>query len=135
MELRHDVCVRISLMYPTCPLDMVDAVDEMLFRNAATYEEYAEAATLHERVMWYVKIKDYPARLREFGTPYACGFFHDDTAYVDHVKARYVFPYDPELLRERHAFALGFVEAYHGTAEEAGLMWFAWVKAALFVWH
>jgi len=135
MELRHDVCVRLSLMYPECPLDMIDAVDEMLFRSAATYEEYAEAATLHERVMWHVKIKDYAARLREFGTPYACGFFHDDSAYVDRVKALYKTPYDPALLGERHAFALGFVEAYHGTVEEAERMWFAWVKAALFVWH
>ena len=82
--------------------------------------------------MWYIKTHDYESRIREFGTPYACGFFHDDTAYVDHVRARYRCPYDPALVLEQRGFQRGFVEAYHGSPKDANKMWMDWVTAALF---
>lgn len=111
---------------------MADKVEKMLFMGASTYEEYADPSTLFERVVWYVKTKDYAVRVRKYGAPYSCGFFHDDTAYVDHVRARFITPWQPELLAEREVFIMGFVEAYHGSRIEASHMWLAWVKAAFF---
>ena len=127
---RKRVRETLLVLFPFCSLEMADKVENMLYRGATTPEEYADPSTLFERVVWYVKTKDHASRVRQFGVPYSCGFFHDDTAYVDHVRARFICAWDPELTAERAAFQLGFMEAYHGNQLDASQMWFAWVKAA-----
>jgi hypothetical protein len=131
MEVRQAMRITIAVLYG-CSHDAACKLENILNARAATFEEYADLTTLNERAMWYIKTHDYESRIREYGTPYACGFFHDDTAYVDHVKARYRSPYNPALLLEKAAFQRGFTEAYHGSAEDAAVMWLTWVKAALF---
>ncbi len=127
---RKQIRAAISEMFPFCTPEMGDKVENMLYRGARTPEDYADPSTLFDRVVWYVKTKDYASRVRQYGVAYSCGFFHDDTAYVDHVRSRYICPWDAALASERAAFLLGYTEAYHGSHADGCQMWFAWVKAA-----
>ena len=115
-----------------CPIEAACRLEIVLHESASTPEEYADVTTLHERAVWCMKLDGYEGKIRRYGPVYSCGFFHDDTAYVDHVKARYTSPFDPALLKEREGFELGFVEAYHGSKAEATQLWLDWITAAFF---
>jgi hypothetical protein len=128
MAIRIKVCRRLMEMYG-CPPQPACALERVLYESASP-EEYADMSTLNERAVWCIKLDGYERKIRRYGPAYSCGFFHDDTAYIDHVKARYATPFDPALLDEFSAFAIGFVEAYHGSAAEAKEVWVVWVAAA-----
>jgi hypothetical protein len=129
MAGRVAICQRLVAMYG-CPLQPACALERELYKSASTPEEYADVTTLHERAVWCIKLDGYEGKIRRYGPVYSCGFFHDDTAYIDHVKARYASPFSSELLKEFSVFAMGFVEAFHGDEEEAKNIWVVWVAAA-----